>query len=76
VLRFERIDISSGYIFNCKHPLQFQGGLTSGRRSVVKINAESLSQYDEKHVVPTPLSGIRVGRRRRRHTTHALSPKE
>jgi hypothetical protein len=40
-------------------PLQFQGGLTSGRRPVVKINAESLSQ----HVVPTPLSRIRVGRR-------------
>jgi hypothetical protein len=28
-----------------------------------KIIAESLSQHDEKHVVPTPLSGIRVGRR-------------
>jgi hypothetical protein len=39
--------------------------LTSGRRSVVKIIAESLSQHDEKHVVPTPLSGIRVGGRRR-----------
>jgi hypothetical protein len=26
-----------------------------------KIIAESLSQHDEKHVVPTPLSGIRVG---------------
>jgi hypothetical protein len=45
------------------HPLHFQGGLTSGRRPVVKINAESLSQHDEKHVVPTPLSGIRVRRR-------------
>jgi hypothetical protein len=43
------------------YPLQFQGG---GRRPVVKIIAESLSQHDEKHVVPTPLSGIRVGRRR------------
>jgi hypothetical protein len=43
--------------------LQFQGGLTSGRRPAVKIIAESLSQHDEKHVVPTPLSGIRVGRR-------------
>jgi hypothetical protein len=31
----------------------------------VKIIVESLSQHDEKHVVPTPLSGIRVGRRRR-----------
>jgi hypothetical protein len=30
--------------------------LTSGRRPVVKIIAESLSQYDEKHVVLTPLS--------------------
>jgi hypothetical protein len=34
-----------------------QGGL------IVKIIAESLSQHDEKHVVPTLLSGIRVGRR-------------
>jgi hypothetical protein len=40
--------------------------LTSGRQPVVKIIAESLSQHDEKHVVPTPLSGIRVGGRRRR----------
>jgi hypothetical protein len=38
------------------HPLQFQGGLTSGRRPVVKIIAESLTQHDETHVVPTPLS--------------------
>jgi hypothetical protein len=30
------------------------------RRSVVKIIAESLSQHDEKHDVPTPLSGITV----------------
>jgi hypothetical protein len=30
---------------------------------VVKIIAESLSQHDEKHVVPTPLGGIRVGGR-------------
>jgi hypothetical protein len=45
------------------HPLQFQGGLTSGRRPVVKIIAESLSQHDEKYVVPTQLSGIRVGGR-------------
>jgi hypothetical protein len=35
----------------------------SGRRPVVKIIVESLS-YDEKHVIPIPLSGIRVGRRR------------
>jgi hypothetical protein len=37
--------------------------LTSGRPDV-KIIAESLSQHDEKHVVPTPLSGIRVGGRK------------
>jgi hypothetical protein len=37
--------------------------LTSGRRPVVKIIAEILSQHDEKHVGPTPLSGIRVGGR-------------
>jgi hypothetical protein len=36
----------------------------TGRRPVVKIIAESLSQDDEKRVVPTPLSGIRVKRRR------------
>jgi hypothetical protein len=42
----------------------FKAGLTSGRRPVVKIIAESLSQHDEKHVVPTSLSGIRVGGRR------------
>jgi hypothetical protein len=35
----------------------------SGRRPVVKIIAESLSQHDEKHAVPTPLSGVRVGGR-------------
>jgi hypothetical protein len=29
------------------------------RRPVVKIITESLSQHDEKNVVPTPLSGIR-----------------
>jgi hypothetical protein len=42
-----------------------QGGLTSGRRPVVKINAESLSQHDEKHVVPIPLIGITVGKRKK-----------
>jgi hypothetical protein len=34
-----------------------------GRQPAVKIIAESLSQHDEKHVVPTPLSGVRVGKR-------------
>jgi hypothetical protein len=35
---------------------------TSGRWPVIKTIAESLSQHDEKHVVPTTLSGIRVGK--------------
>jgi hypothetical protein len=33
------------------------------KNKVVKIIAESLSQHDEKHVVRTPLSGIRVGKK-------------
>jgi hypothetical protein len=40
--------------------------LTSGRRPIVKIIAESLLQYDEKHVGQTPLSGIRVGKRKKK----------
>jgi hypothetical protein len=40
-----------------------EGGRQAGRRLVIKIIAESLSRHDEKHVVPTPLSGIKVGRR-------------
>jgi hypothetical protein len=28
-----------------------------------KIIAESLSQHEKKHVVPTPLSGIKLGKR-------------
>jgi hypothetical protein len=52
------------YLINVyKLTYTFQGGLTSGRRPVVKIIAESLSQHDEEHVVQTPLSGIKVGRR-------------
>jgi hypothetical protein len=39
--------------------------VSSGRRPIVKIISESTSQHDEIHVVPTPLSGIRVGRRRK-----------
>jgi hypothetical protein len=31
---------------------------------MIHMLAESLSQHDEKHVVPTPLSGIRVGGKR------------
>jgi hypothetical protein len=37
--------------------------LTAGRWPIVKIIAESLSQHDKKHFVPTSLSGIRVGKR-------------
>jgi hypothetical protein len=43
--------------------------LTSGRRPGVKKVAESLSQHDEKHVVPTPLSGIKVGEKIRHKNT-------
>jgi hypothetical protein len=38
--------------------------LTSGRPASHKINDESLSQHDEKHVVQTSHSGIRIGKRR------------
>jgi hypothetical protein len=34
-------------------------------RQVVKIIAESLSQHDRKHVVLTPLSGIKVRKRKK-----------
>jgi hypothetical protein len=37
----------------------------SGRRPVVNIVAESLSQHEEKHVVTTLLSGVRVGKRKK-----------
>jgi hypothetical protein len=37
----------------------------SDRRALVKIIAESIHNMIKKHVVPTPLSGIRVGRRRK-----------
>jgi hypothetical protein len=39
-----------------------QGGLTSGRRPVVNIISESLSQHYEIHVVLTPPRGIRMGK--------------
>jgi hypothetical protein len=52
-------------IRNMQHIFLVDVRLTSGRRPVVKIIAESLSQHDENHVVPTPLSGIRVVGRRR-----------
>jgi hypothetical protein len=45
-------------------PTPVSRGVDVRQAAVVKIIAESLSQHDEKHVVPTPLSGIRVGRRR------------
>jgi hypothetical protein len=43
-------------------PAAFAVQFQSGRRPVVKIIAES--QHDKKRVVPTLLSGIRVGKRR------------
>jgi hypothetical protein len=45
-------------------------------RPVVKIIAESLSQHDEKHVVPTPLSGIMVGKRRKTYSQSLAEFKE
>jgi hypothetical protein len=42
-----------------------QTGLTSGTRPIVKIIAESLSQHDEKHIVPTPLS-VGKGRKKKK----------
>jgi hypothetical protein len=38
-----------------------------------KIIVESLSQHDEKHVIPTPLSEIRVGRKRLRWRPEKIS---
>jgi hypothetical protein len=46
---------------NCMNPIFFN--LSSIYSPKIKIITESLSQHDEKHVVPTPLSGIRVGKR-------------
>jgi hypothetical protein len=63
---FGRQVVGAGYICRRLYPLQFQGGLTSGRQPVVKTIAESLSQDDEKYVVPTPHSGTRVGKRIKR----------
>jgi hypothetical protein len=39
-----------------------QGRLKSVRGPVIKIIAESLLQHDEKLVLTTALSGIRVGK--------------
>jgi hypothetical protein len=44
--------------------LQSLASTPVSRRVDVKIIAKSLSQFDEKHIVPTPLSGIRIGRRK------------
>jgi hypothetical protein len=62
------------YTFFCKYIhiihsmfiINSQEGLTSGRRPVVKIIAESLSQHDEKLVVPTPLS-VGKGRKKKKY---------
>jgi hypothetical protein len=54
--------VGPGCICSRLYPVQFQGGLTSGRRPIVKTIAESLSKHDENNAVPTPLSGISVGK--------------
>jgi hypothetical protein len=56
VTKIANAAVGLGYICSRWHSLQYQGRLTSGRRPVVKIIAESLPQYDEKHIVPTPFS--------------------
>jgi hypothetical protein len=38
----------------------------SGRQPAVKIIPKSLSQNGKKHVVPSSLSGIRVGKRKKK----------
>jgi hypothetical protein len=45
------------------------------RQDGVKIIAESLSRHDKKHVVLTSLSGIRVGKRKRRRYCHKILSK-
>jgi hypothetical protein len=37
-----------------------QGTVKSDRQQLIKIIVESLSQHDEKHVVPTPINAIKV----------------
>jgi hypothetical protein len=44
-------------------PIQFSRGINVRQAAGRKIIADFSSQYDEKHV-PTPLSGIKVGKRR------------
>jgi hypothetical protein len=47
-------------------PFRFKEGWRQVlKKPVVKIIAESIHNLIKKHVVPTPLSGVRVGRRRR-----------
>jgi hypothetical protein len=41
-------------------------------RQAVKTIAESLSQHDKKHVVPCPLSGIRVRKRKKKQYDEAV----
>jgi hypothetical protein len=41
-----------------------EGTLSRWSRFLPSFPCHVLSQHDEKHVVPTPLSGIRVERRR------------
>jgi hypothetical protein len=49
-----------------------------GWRQVGRKNNSSLSQHDEKHVVPTPLTTplSHKGRKKKKNMSHASSPKE
>jgi hypothetical protein len=65
VIHKESLCISSGDINRLMTigSVGIQGGLTSGRRPIVKIISKALSQHDKIHVVLTSFSGIRVGKR-------------
>jgi hypothetical protein len=55
-------------------PTQVSRRVEVRQAAKVKIIAESLSQHDEEHVVPTQLSAIRVGKRKRFIISLLISP--
>jgi hypothetical protein len=66
LLPLQRLSVSDVYVCMAYGIRPYsRGGLTSGRRSVVKIIADSLSQHDEKHVVPTPIA-VGKGRKKKK----------
>jgi hypothetical protein len=57
LLRTSEGTVGPGCICSRLYPLQFQGGLTSGGRPVVKTIAESLSQHAENMLFRPHLVG-------------------